>query len=54
MVMGMDEKTYQRIMNRMFFAAEGVCGNDMVELETIGEIIREECRMDEEGDDGNA
>ena len=47
----MNETVYRRIMNRMFLAAEDVCGNEMVELETVGNIIREECGMD---GDGNA
>ena len=51
MVMGMNEKTYLRIMNRLFLASETVCGDDMVFLETIGEIIREECGMDGGKDD---
>ena len=47
----MNETVYRRIMNRMFLAAEDVCGNEMVELETVGDIIREECGLDG-GEDG--
>ena len=42
----MNETVYRRIMNRMFLAAEDVCGNEMVDLETVGDIIREECGLD--------
>lgn len=46
----MNETIYRRIMNRMFLAAEDVCGNEMVDLETVGDIIREECGLDGGGD----
>ena len=46
----MNETVYRRIMNRMFLAAEGVCGNEMVDLKTVGDIIREECGLDGDGD----
>ena len=51
MVIRVNEETYQRIMNRLFFAAESVCGEDMVYIETVGDVIREECSM--EGDEDN-
>ena len=44
--MGMDEQTYLRIMNRLFLESENVLGDDMVFLETVGNVIREECGMD--------
>ena len=42
----MNETVYQRIMNRMFLDAESVCGSEMVDLDIIGSIIREECGLD--------
>lgn len=47
----MNETIYRRIMDRMFLDAESVCGSEMVDLDTIGNIIREECGLDG-GEDG--
>ena len=46
----MNETVYRRIMNKMFLAAESVCGSEMVDLETVGDIIREECGLDGDSD----
>jgi len=45
----MDEYTYINIMNRLFLEAENVLGNEMVDLGTVGNIIKEECGLEDEG-----
>lgn len=46
----MTEKQYTEIMNRLFLESESILGDEMVYLETVGDVIREVCGMDGDGD----